>query len=224
MGLLPLVKRRKFHRLVQIYKIVHKLCPNYLQILLPPTAAERNPYPLRDESLITLPLCRTEHFRNSFYPSTIRDWNALPIELRQAQTVASFKSNLSKLEEFKVDKPPMWYSYGNRHLNITLTRIRNNCSALGHDLFVNHVLINPTCQNCNLNLAEDAHHYFLICPKFENIRQTLLDSLTAFDLPLDVPTITSGSMDINYDRNKLLIDSIHSFIRQSNRFPQVKPE
>ena len=77
-GLLPLNKRRKFHRLVQMFKIINGLSPNYLQQLLPQTRLDRNPYVVRGGNLFTNVLCRTETFRNSYLPSAVRDWNLLP--------------------------------------------------------------------------------------------------------------------------------------------------
>ena len=96
-GLITLAKRRKFHRLVQMFKIVHGISPNYLQELLPPTTAERNPYIVRDGNLFTNILCRTEAFRNSYFPCTVRDWNALPEDLRNCPSVESFKYNFRQV-------------------------------------------------------------------------------------------------------------------------------
>ena len=203
---------------MQIYKIVHNHCPNYLRDLLPPTAAERTVYQLRNDSSITLPACKTEALKNSFFPSTIRDWNALPNELRQSPTIESFKSNLRKIDEFKTSTPPKWYSYGKRRLNIILTQIRNSCSALRQHLTDNFVIDNPICQQCNLNRAEDAKHFFLECPKYATLRQTMTDVFQTETIPLNIMTITKGSIDKNYDENKILLDSVQTFILQSNRF------
>ena len=69
-GILPLSKRRKFHRLVQMYKIVHQLAPDYLYSLLPQTVAERNPYAVRNPNLFSNYHCHTESLRNSFFTKT----------------------------------------------------------------------------------------------------------------------------------------------------------
>ena len=217
-GLLPLHKRRKFHRLVQMYKIFHRLCPDYLHDLLPPTVAQRNPYPMRNPTNLTIPATRTESFRRSFIPSTIRDWNSIPDNIKSAPSIASFKFQLSRTDEFKPSKPPKWFSHGKRKLNITLTQIRNNCSALAQDLVNNHIQVNQICQNCNLNRAEDANHYFMVCPKYNNIRHAMRRTVQTLDVPWNLETVLSGSTDHNYNCNKEIVDSVHQFITLSKRF------
>ena len=217
-GLLPLNKRRKFHRLVQMFKIINGLSPNYLQQLLPQTRLDRNPYVVRGGNLFTNFLCRTETFRNSYLPSTVRDWNLLPEDLKNSASVASFKYKLKQTNEFRHTTPPIWYSYGTRHSNIYLTRMRNNCSALANDLFINHVVINPICGNCNLNRAEDAEHFFLECPKYDLARQDMFSVFATLDMPCTLIHILKGSTEHNAETNKVIVESAHNFIRTSNRF------
>ncbi len=201
-----------------MYKIVHGLSPNYLLELLPPTTAERNPYAIRERDMYTLIPSRTEAFRNSYIPNTIRDWNILPEDIRNSPSVQSFKSQLHKTEEFSLARPPAWYSYGARHPNISLARMRNKCSALAHDLYINHIRISPRCANCNMNSAEDANHYFLQCPKYTLAREEIITTLQNLDIPCTIQVILHGSKDHNYEINKVILDSIHNYITQSNRF------
>ena len=39
---------------------------------------------------------KTNQYNNSFLPSSIRDWNNLPVEAKQANTLRSFKYFLKK--------------------------------------------------------------------------------------------------------------------------------
>ena len=217
-GLQPLKTRRKFHRLTLMYKIINRQAPDYLADLLPPRVGERNPYPVRDDSLFTNYRARTEQFRNSYYPKTIRDWNALPSNVRFAPSVASFKFQLSKLPEFRITKPPAWYLHGSRKENIILAQIRNHCSGLSLDLHQNHVLAHPTCQNCNRNVRESCHHYFLHCPKYHTQRQVLTRSFGIIDTTLTTDTILHGNIDENYDFNKLIVNAVQKFIKETKRF------
>ena len=223
-GLLPLKQRRKFHRLVLMYKIVHDQTPNYLCNLLPQTAAERNPYPVRNENILTNILCKTEAFRNSYFPSTIRDWNYLPDELKNSPSVESFKFNLKKRDEFKCPLIPKWYSYGERRTNIVLARIRNNCSGLAKDLVTNHIQLNPTCANCDTNRAENACHYFIECPRYAHARQELSSTFQNLYVPCTVETILHGSLDHNLQTNKLLLDAVYQFTIQTKMFPSFSQE
>ena len=94
-----------------MYKIINHIAPNYLNDLLPQTAAERNPYPVRDANLYSNFRTRTDLFYNSFYPKTIREWNMLPPEIKAALTESSFKYKLKQTDEFKIIPTPKWFSY-----------------------------------------------------------------------------------------------------------------
>ena len=117
----------------------------------------------------------------------------------------TFKSPLKKFIEFNVPKLPIWYSYGERKLNITLTQIRNNVSPLNLDLTNNHILHNPTCRECNLNRPEDAKHYFLECTKFNRNRESLQYVFNELEIECNIANITKGSLAHNYDQNKHLL-------------------
>ena len=96
--------------------------------------------------------------------------------------------------------------------------MRNKCSALAHDLYINHINISPICGNCKMNTAEDAEHYFLLCPKYNTARPDLLTAFGNLGIPCTTQGILHGSIDHNLEINQILFDSIHHFIKQSNRF------
>ena len=107
---------------------------------------------------------------------------------------------------------------GVRNLAIILTQLRNECSSLAHDLVNNHIQINPLCNQCATNRAEDAKHYFLECPKYANIRQHLNDTFVNNNFPFNIETILNGSLDHNFDENKLILDFIHQYISATEHF------
>ena len=86
-GFRPLSERRKEHRLIMMYKILNGHCPNYLLELIPPRLADRHDYPTRRRDNIIEFYCRTEAFARSFFPTTLKDWNALPVEVKQLPTL-----------------------------------------------------------------------------------------------------------------------------------------
>ena len=86
----PLQRRREIHRLVLFYKIIHGESPNYLQTFLPPSnisTRRGNTY----SSIHT----RTDTFSRSFYPDTVREWNKLDKDIREAPNVSTFKVMLN---------------------------------------------------------------------------------------------------------------------------------
>ena len=75
---------------------INGLTPNYLSDLLPPLVGDNNPYSLRNANDIQTFRARTNLFFNSFFPSTIRAWNSLPQDIKDANTVTAFKYRLNR--------------------------------------------------------------------------------------------------------------------------------
>ena len=69
-----------------------------------------------------------------------------------------------------------------------------------------------------MNTAEDANHYFLECPKYAQARREMTETFANLNIPCNIQNILHGSLDHNFEINKLLVDSIHSYIVLSNRF------
>ena len=66
-----------------------------------------------------------------------------------------------KRELVDVQKVPPYYIYGDRYLSVTHSRVRNKCSNLSNDLYLNHLTMNPLC-SCNQEIEiENAEHFFL---------------------------------------------------------------
>ena len=69
-----LSERRELFKLKIIIKIINNDTPNYLKALLPQTAVEKRPNSRYPDNYC-LVKARTETFRSSFIPSSIRLWN-----------------------------------------------------------------------------------------------------------------------------------------------------
>jgi hypothetical protein len=93
-GYSPLQTRRKFHRLIMLYKIITGEAPSYLTQLVSPRVGENNRYNLRNQDDFTQIFCRTESFSKSFFPATIREWNQLPLDIRESQNLSTLRENL----------------------------------------------------------------------------------------------------------------------------------
>ena len=119
-----------------LYKSINAIIPTYLSDLIPPSVGEISTYTLRNQHNITVPLCRTKISRKSCIPSSISAWNSLDIELRNSPSLASFKYQLKKLQNNS--SVPTYYRTGSRYLSVLHARIRNNCSNLLSDLYINH--------------------------------------------------------------------------------------
>lgn len=90
LGWRPLQERRAQARLVMMFRIVNNLvdipAQQYLQQTQSVTRGHFQP--------LYLPYCRTDTYRQSFFPSTIRLWNSLPNSLIVAPSLDSFKTNV----------------------------------------------------------------------------------------------------------------------------------
>ena len=82
--------RRSKHKLCMFYKMKNNLTPTYLFSLVPETFVGTI-YNLRDAQNVRPILTRTQLYYRSFLPSSIRDWNELPVEVRNSTSLASFK-------------------------------------------------------------------------------------------------------------------------------------
>ena len=135
LGLDSLQERRTKHRLVIFYKILNNRTPPYiyLQDFVLPLVQKANPYRLRNSNDIRTIHANTNLYCNSFYPSTIRDWNNLPQEIYESSLVALFKYQLNKDTQRRA--PPKFFSAGSRLGQILHARIRMACSLLNSDLY-----------------------------------------------------------------------------------------
>ena len=97
----------------------------YLYDCLLPFIREENELNLRNQTEFRNPFTRLQLFANSFFPSTIKSWNKLSPQLRNAPTLNRFK----QANENHTIKPPKFYIAGCRILNIIHTRLRHRSSS-----------------------------------------------------------------------------------------------
>ena len=86
-----LEKRRKHHKLIQFYKMINGLTPEYRFNLIPQQHNQMHRYNTRQSDNKINIQCKTTHHYQSFLPSAIRLLNALPIHVRESNSIKSFK-------------------------------------------------------------------------------------------------------------------------------------
>ena len=87
-------------------------------------------YPLRNADNYIQGHSRTVLYGSSFLPSIIREWNKLPIDHSNVETISAFKTLLTD----RSNKFPKYSLYGNRIEQIMHTRLRTECSSLNYYL------------------------------------------------------------------------------------------
>ena len=205
-----LEQRRKNHRLTLFYKMVYNITPYYLSNLIPPTVSNLSRYNLRNSNDLQTVDARTRQYYNSFLPSTTRDWNSLPVETKQSESVNSFKLLLTKGKSTVPDH----YYIGSRKAQILLTRIRTNCSSLNLDLFVKNITESPLCRCGSI---ENAQHFFFHCKYFEVQRRELLNAIFPYVHP-SLKLLLTGDSTLSPQINKEITLKVHKYIIDTHRF------
>ena len=140
-----------------MYLIVHGLAPQYLYDILPQRQQQPERRNLRSETNneIPIPFARTESFRRSFFPYSIKMWNELDKNIRDSPSIHAFKDILKKRPN-----PNLKLLYlGDRFPAIHHARMRIGCSKLNAHLCHNlHVIPSPQC-HCGYH-TEDPQHFF----------------------------------------------------------------
>ena len=154
--------------------------PSYLNDLLPNTVIAVSNYNLRNRLNFEIPFARLCSYENSFFfPSTLKLWNELPLNIRNSSSVYQFKANVRSPHL----KPPNYLYVGERKYNILLTRLGHTCSSLNSDLFNVNIIQSSNC-SCGA-LTENVSHFFFECPLYTQPRNLLL----AHILPNNIVTL-----------------------------------
>ena len=142
LGWEPYFKRRKWHKLIYMFKIVHGLSPLYLSQICQPTASSTR-YATRSANNIRVPRCRTSYLKKYFFPSSIRYWNSLDYSIRNLDSLSLFKRRIK--DKYGYKRPPPHYYSGLRAASIWHTRLRLGMSQLSAHLFLFGFDESPRC-------------------------------------------------------------------------------
>ena len=121
---------------------------------------------------------RHNFFKNSFFSSSVIEWNKLDSRLRKVKSLTDFKKNILSFIRPKANSAFNWNS--SKGLKF-VTRLRLGLSHLREHKFKHSFedSINLLC-SCSLDV-ESTIHYFLHCPQFTIERHTLPNTITQID-------------------------------------------
>lgn len=199
--------RRNRQKLIIFYKMIYGLAPSYLNNLVPPLVQETSRYSLRNAQNVSPVYGNTNLYLNSFLPSVIRDWNVLPEEIRNSDSLLSFKL---KLVGQRI-KPPPYYNYGERKAQILHTRLRLECSILSSHLYKRNIIDSPLC---SCGAIETTKHFFISCPNYNRLRNQYLAEMTH----LPIRTLLCGNSELSVTENENIFRAVHTYIVRSDRF------
>ena len=169
LGFESLQQRRWYRKLCCLFKIIKNRSPSYLFQLVPSSTSR---YLTRNSDNISQ--IRTKHnfFKNSFFPSTINEWNNLDPDIHNSESVGFFKSKILK---FIRPKPNSIYNCHNPKGIRLITRLRLGLSHLREHKFKHSFqdCLNPLCL-CG-NDVEIFSQFLLQCPTYSKDRMTFLN-------------------------------------------------
>ena len=93
LGLESLQQRRCCRKLCLFFKVYKNQRPKYLFDMIPQSNC-----PYRTRNALNIPHINVKHqfFKNSYFPSTITEWNKLDSNIRNSETLNIFKSKILK--------------------------------------------------------------------------------------------------------------------------------
>ena len=219
LGLESLQNRRWYRKLSFLYKVIANQSLSYLFKMIPKKNMSR-----QTRGSDNIPFLGTKHnfFQNSYFPSSMKEWNRLDIDIRKSDSISMFKKCI--LSFIRPLPNEVSNSHNPQGLKL-LTRLRLGLShLLYHKLKHNFLdIINLLC-SCGSDI-ETALHFLLYCPNFMQCRNTLLSEIfeinseliTRNDLALTQTLLFGDNSFSQYDNSKIL-DATIAFIVASKRF------
>ena len=168
LGFESLQQRLWYKKLCCLFKITNNQSPRYLsQLVSSPNTRYFSPSPENIPQLWT----KHDFFENSFFPSTIKEWNNLNPHIRKSKSISIFKSNILKFIRPKTNN--VYHCHNPKEITL-ITRLRLGLSHLRERKFKHSFqdCLDPLCLCCNE--TETSTHYLLHCLTYTNERMTLL--------------------------------------------------
>ena len=190
--------------------------PQYLFKLIP---GKTSSYVTRNSDNISLFNIKHSFYNNSFFPSSIIEWNNLDVNLD-----GSFKNNILK---FIRPKPKSFFNCCNLKGIRLIIRLRLELSHLREHKFKYNFqnCLNPLC-SCGSSI-ESTSHFLFHCPIHHDRRHTLLSTLNNIDCKILEPTnsyitqaLLFGCASFDSEINTLVLSATIDYILSTERFEE----
>ena len=159
---------------------------------------------------------------DTFFPSTITEWNKFDLSICNSASLNLFKGRLLQFVR------PLENSVFTCHNPVGimyLTRVRLGFSHLCYHKFKHDFLdaVDPLC-SCSTAI-ENTVHYFLHCPNFSTARNNFLNEIAIVDRSIIdqdeikiIQTFLYGNSAYSVNDNKLIFDASIKYILETKRF------
>ena len=201
-----------------INKIINIGIPKYLTDLIPKREIGCN-IRNRNKSFFH---CRTESFKNSFFPYTIEAWYSLDPSIINSNSLEVFKSKL--LAFIRPVQRSIYNVFNPQGLKF-LTRLRLGLSHLNEHRFRHNFkdCINPLC-SCSLEV-ENTLHFFLHCHHYSTFRMGLMNKVNQIDENFsylsddnNVSLLVYGDSRFDDNKNSFILSASITYILETERF------
>jgi hypothetical protein len=168
-----------------MFKICNGHAPDYLSELFPQKHEDGSQYNTRNKHQINIPRSRLELFKKSFVLDSIKLWNLLALDTREAISIKAFRTNIqSLLHTFLWKKIHKYYSH--------------QAKTLLCDLHKRNITNSPYCSCAHI---EDTYHFFFVCKNYSRSRNRLF----SLDLVnIDTNLLLYGDNDLHIQTYKYL--------------------
>ena len=173
-GLVALKNRRRQHRLILLFKIIHNVVPFALSSLLPDLINDRDSRQGRRRMYFYLgDNPKLEKFKKTFFYLTCDEWNHLDLDIRTCESLFTFK----RLVRGPPTRLPTLVELP-RYTSVIYSRLKCGCSSLNYDLHKSNLIPVSRC-GCRL-AAETLFHFLYDCPYYDVPRENLMRELDEF--------------------------------------------
>ena len=216
--------RRVLRKLCIFYETIDTKFPNYLYKTI-----QSREYPPDSRSYnmkLLKPIHCTNPYKNSFFPSTIRDWNVLEKDIKEAQTLKFFKKRLTNKIR---PKKASYFGIRNNDKIRYLTMLRLGLSPLREHKYRHGFAdtSDPLCIVCKKK--QDTKHFLLLCKSFTLSRTTLMhhvsdlagESISALPKRTMVSILLYGRKDLNDINNFSILNHALDYIVKSKRLDTI---
>ena len=219
LGIESLRDRRWFRRLCTFYRIKISERPSYLFDCIPKNSSKYN---TRNNDTAFGIFCRTESYKNSFFPYTIDEWNRLDSGIRNSNSYLVFRKQL--LNFIRPIPNSIFNLYNPLGIKF-LTRLRLDFSHLNEHRFRHNfeACLTPLC-TCS-QTTESTLHFFLHCHHYKDLRTDLFNDIKSIDKSIVnfpdetlLKTLLYGDSKLTSSENFKLLEATIKYILASNRF------
>ena len=221
LGLESLQLHRWFRKLSCFYKLFNSEDRHYFFKLIL----------LRSSSYVTrniyhIPFFKTRHtfLKNSFFPSTIIEWNKLDHNIRISSSFNIFRKSILKF--IRPSANSLFNCHNPKGIKF-ITRLRLGLSHLREHKFKHSFQdsLNPFC-SCGLDIESTAH-FLLHCPMYITERHTLLSTIKNIDNnllhlcePVLIRTLLFGSNSFDTNANTNVLNATIEYVLSTKRFEE----